>query len=95
MALVDPLIVLEARMRARARMWIDGQCDTIMELMLPLYDAAEAAGLSEQLGGRVGIDKMMLQVLENMDFSFMRRRGGMLVIELPNGVTAIRRSVKG
>jgi Fe-S cluster assembly iron-binding protein IscA len=92
MALVDPLVVLQARMLARARMWIDGQCNTVAELMQPLYDAAERDGLFDQLGGRVGIDTMMLEILERMDLPFMKKRGDRLVITLPNGITAIRRS---
>jgi hypothetical protein len=58
---VDPLIVLQARIDARARLWKDGEYADEGELMQPLYRFAQRHNLPLQVED---IDGLMLAALE-------------------------------
>ena len=58
----DPLIVLQARIEARARLLRAGSYARVEDLMVPLYSYARRTGLMAKLGVK-GIDDMMLAAM--------------------------------
>lgn len=60
----DALVVLQARIEARAQCWRLGGYDSLAEMMAPLYASAQKTGLFDKLGGVEGIDDMLLRALE-------------------------------
>jgi len=61
---IDTLLVLQARIDARAQLWMLGNYATPSDMMLPLYNYAKQMDLFEKLGGVDGIDNMMLVALD-------------------------------
>ena len=58
----DPLLILQARIEARARLLRAGSYARVEDMMQPLYAYARRTGLMEKLGVK-GIDDMMLAAM--------------------------------
>ena len=60
---LDPMVVLLARINARALLWQRGQFDLLADLMQPLYEYAIKENVFAECGGVEGIDLMMLNAM--------------------------------
>lgn len=60
---LDPLVVLAARIGARAVLWKAGQFASLDDMMQPLYAYAIEKNVFEQMDGADGIDRLMLEAL--------------------------------
>lgn len=49
----SPLLVLQARAEARARLYAAGEYDSLEDAIAPLLDHALATGLTDQLGADI------------------------------------------
>lgn len=57
----DPLLVLQARISARARLWKANEYDSLADMMGPLYAHAKRSKLFERFG-----DELMIEAIDAM-----------------------------